>query len=430
MERTELHVQMMGLLHAHDEENGLFVVYPNKLAFGVLVPPISGGDEAVASKMNLLLQLGWPPGTSMQFCLYGSPDLVGITTDYREMRTKVRDPLLRKLTDEHVEFMRQGAFKPIDPASGIRLRDTRIAITVQIPFKGPAPTEADLRIARELRVGFDQTLKSAGMAKVDLTPKLYIRMMETILNQAPDSAWKQSPITTYDENEVICSQVIDPGNSIEVDKDGLWLNDMTRVRVLSPKRYPDFVYFGLAMRYLTDPKQGARGIRENAIVTLNLIFPEQQSERSKREKDQMWSTHQSSTPIAKYVKYFQERKRSLDAVLNQVEQGDVIVKGYIAMAIITQGTSSEPAARQRTEEVGSRGDQRPVLLARVRLPDDAGQAHGCAFLQPAAPVRRRPRDGQGAGAVQDDVRQARHVPHADHGAVAGNRIARDDPVCT
>src|SRR5690606_9235389 len=180
MERTELHVQMMGLVHAHDEESGLFVVYPNKLAFGVLVPPISGGDEAVASKMNLLLQLGWPPGTSMQFCLYGSPDLVGITTDYREMRTKVRDPLLRKLTDEHVEFMRQGAFKPIDPSSGIRLRDTRIAITVQIPFKGPAPTESDLRIARELRVGFAQTLKSAGMAKVDLTPKLYIRMMETI----------------------------------------------------------------------------------------------------------------------------------------------------------------------------------------------------------------------------------------------------------
>lgn len=350
MERSELHVGLLGLVHAHDDEDDIFVCYPNKLAFGVLVAPISGGDEAVASKLNLLLQLSWPPGTLMQFSLYASPDLVGITTAYKDMRRQVNDPLLRTLTDEHVEFLRQGAYKAIDKASGVRLRDTRVAITVQIPFKGAAPNNQELRLAKELRVGFDQALKSASITGISITPQVYIRLMETILNQGESSAWKRSPLTTYDDKELICTQILDPGNAIEVDQHGLWLNGSTRVRVLSPKRYPDMVYFGMAMRYLTDPKQGARGIRENTLVTLNLTFPDQEQERSKKEKDQMWSTHQSTTPIAKYVKYFRERKQSLDAILTQVEQGDRIVKGYISMAIFTQGDGDDAESRRLTEE--------------------------------------------------------------------------------
>src|SRR5690606_35430936 len=130
----------------------LFVVYPNKLGFGQIVAPISGGDENVASKLNLLLQLPWPAGTLMQLSLYTSPDLVGITTAYGALRADVREPLLRAMTAQHIDFLRTGAFTPIDHKTNIRLRDTRIAITVQIPFKGAAPSEADLRNARELRV--------------------------------------------------------------------------------------------------------------------------------------------------------------------------------------------------------------------------------------------------------------------------------------
>lgn len=350
MERSELLVQMLGLVHAHDEADDLFIVYPNKIGFGQLVAPISGGDEAVATKLNLLLQLSWPAGTLMQVTLYGSPDLVGITSSFAELRQNVQDPLLRSMSQSHIEFIKGGAYQPIDDKTGVRLRDTRVAITVQIPFKGAAPTEQELRAARELRVGFDQALSSAGIGGIRITPRVYIRLMETILNHGTDSAWRQSPITTYDDSELICTQVLDPGNAVEVDAEGLWLNGSARVRVLSPKRYPDFLYFGMAMRYLTDPKQGARGIRENAIVTLNVSFPDQEPTRSKMEKDQMWSTHQSSTPIARFIKYYRDRKASLDVVLNEVNTGDRIVEAYIAMAIITHGEGTDAESRALTEE--------------------------------------------------------------------------------
>lgn len=356
MERTVLQASLLGAVQAHDEENEIFIVAglegntPHKLAFGVLAAPISGGDDAVASKLALLMQMQWPTGTLMQFCAYASPDLVGITSAYRAERSRISDPILRGLTDAHVDFIAQGANNPIDKATGIRLRDTRVAICVQIPFKGAAPTEQDLQTARDMRIGFEQALKSAQVGSIRITPRLYLRFMETILNQGVHAAWKDSPLTAYDDKEVLCSQIIDPGSSIEVDEDGLWLGGSTRVRVLSPKRYPDLLYFGMAMRYFCDPKQGARGIRENALVTLNVFFPEPNAAQGALEKGAMWANHQSSTPIARFISFFREKKQSLDAVLNEVKQGDRVVRAYLSMAIFTQGAGSDEKSRKETEQ--------------------------------------------------------------------------------
>ncbi|MCU1136983.1 MULTISPECIES: type IV secretion system protein TraC [Stenotrophomonas] len=350
MERTDLQLQMLGCVHAFDEDETLFLIDPQKIGFGVLVAPISGGDENIAEKLNLLLQLGWPADTLIQFTLYASPDLVGITSAYKDLRRNVRDPGLQGITNAHHDYLSGGAFTPVDKNTGVRLRDTRVAITVQVPFKDHQPTAQEMRQVKDLRVAFDAALKSAGIRGEKMTPKVYIRLMETILNQGADSCWKRSPVVGYDDKELICGQIIDPGNVIDVDDKGLWLNGTTRVRVLSPKRYPDLLYFGLAMKYLTDPKQGARGIRENAIVTLCVHMPDAEASRAKMEKEQMWANHQSSTPIAKYVSYFRDKKASYDAVLDQVKKGDRIVNAYISMAIFTQGEGDDEQSRALTEE--------------------------------------------------------------------------------
>lgn len=351
MDRTEAHVRLFGAVHGYDEAADAYLVFPNRLAFGVLCAPLAGNDQATASKLNLLLSLHWPPGTMMQVGMYASPDMIRITTDYAAMRRGVRDPALQQLTRSHLEFIEQGAREPVDAASGLRLHDTQVFITVQVPFKGDAPSLDDFRRLGELRTAFDQALKSAGMPGTPLTAKRYLRLMSTILNQSPEASWRKSPSAGYDPNQIIASQVLDPGSAVEVDAEGLWLGGNTRVRVLSPKEYPDTLYFGMAMRYLADWRQGARGIRENCLMTLTLHFPDQEKARSKKEKDLMWSTHQASTPIAKYVKFYRERKASLEAILEPVKDGDRIVQAYLSMAVFTQGAGSDPASRKRTEEL-------------------------------------------------------------------------------
>lgn len=350
MDRAELHLQVFGAVQAFDDDEGIFLIYPNKLGFGELTSPLSGGGEELAEKLNMINQLSWPTDTLLQYTLYASPDLVEITGAYRDLRRGVQDPLLRAISTEHQEFLRQGAYEPVDPGTGMRLRDTRLVITVQVPFKGEEPTSGERRLVHELRIGFQQALSSAGLKGLDLNPVRYLRFMETVLNQSPRAAWKQSPLTAYDDQELLCSQILDASSSIEADSQGLWLGGDTRVRVLTPKRYPESLEFGMAIRYLMEPRHGSRGIRENALVTVNIIFPEREGSRSKLEKDHMWATQQSSTPMAKYISYFRKRKASIEAITRRLEKGDRIVKAYISLALITQGTGSDKASRELTEE--------------------------------------------------------------------------------
>lgn len=349
MERTELLLQAFGTAHAVDDSESIYLVYPNRLAIGALCAPIAGGDQSTADKLNLLFALDWPPGTMIQACMYAGPDLIRVKQDFMAMRSTVRDPALRRLAETHVEYLERGTRESVDATSGLRLHDTQVVITAMVPIAGDEPSEDDLRTMNNLRAGFDQALRSAGVGFETLTPRRYIRFMESILNQSEESGWRQSPVTAYTPNELICSQIIDPGSAIEVDESGLWLGGSTRVKVMTPKQYPPFLGFGMAMRYLADPKQGARGIRENCLITLNVIIPDQEKMRSSKEKQLMWATHQASTPISRFVSYFRDRKASLSTLMKGVENGDRIVQCYLSLAVFVQGEGSDERSRELTE---------------------------------------------------------------------------------
>lgn len=349
MERTEVLARCLGLLHAFDEDSNIFLVSPDKLAFGMVASPLSGGDDATADKLNMLLQMNWPDDTLIQVCCYASPDVLEVATQYAELRRGVRDPLMQQATKEHVDFIRNSALQPYDPVTGARLRNTQLIITAQMPFKGLEPSEHDLELARELRVSFEQNLRSIGIPFAPLNPRRYIRIMETILNQGPFANWKHTPLVTYDENELICSQVLDPGSAIEVDENGIWLNDSTRVKVLSPKRYPDTPYFGLAMRYLNDPEYGARGIRENALITMNILLPGRTEETDKLERSAFWNRTQAGKPIGRWVRHFGDKASSLESILEPVRGGDRPVKAYLSLALFVNGDGDTPEAKAITE---------------------------------------------------------------------------------
>jgi len=350
MDRVETHVQAFGLVSAFDEQNNTFLIAPNLLGFGAVCAPLAGGDDSLANKLNLLNSMAWPEGTLMQFTNYSSPDLIDIVLSYKELRRHVRDPLLKALSDSHAAWMVDSTNKAVDEASGIKLRNSQLLITVQIPWSGAKPSDREVREVRDLQVGFMQALKSAGISHAALTPKAYIRFMETVLNQAPGAGWKRSPLTEYDPQEVIASQLLDPGSAVEFDADGLWLNGNTRVKVLSPKKYPSPTHFGIAMRYLADWKSGARGIRENCIVTLNVYFPNNDREQGKLEKERIWNQHQSGTQVGRFFSFFKEKLESTNAILSEVKEGDRVVSAYISMAILTQGAGSDAASRVATEE--------------------------------------------------------------------------------
>lgn len=331
--RAEHHQRLFGVVQAWDDDAGLFLISPQRIGFGLIGAPISGGAEAEHSKLNLLLKMGWPVNTILQFCLYKSPAIDEFRAHFHDLRTNCREPILHAMSEEQMRFFEQGVYNPVDRVCRVRLHDTRLVICVTLPFKGATPSVEVVRDAQELRQSFDQVVQSVGFSMQRLTAKRYQRLMSSVLNHGPQASWRGHTDGVYDDSQMLCSQLLDADTAIDSDMHGLWLGDHARVRTLSPKRIPKEAAFGQAMRYLGDFMSGQTGIRENALLTMNVIFPDPQAAKSGIEKDLMYTTRWANGPLGRLVPAYQQRKESLDIAHRTLDDGDRLVRFYLGLAI-------------------------------------------------------------------------------------------------
>jgi len=347
--KDEVLQRLFGALAA-DPETHLFALEPGALGFGALCKPLAGVDAALQTKLNVLLNLPFPANTLMQFCLYSSPDLEQQLDTYANLRRRAPQPILREITEKRVEFLREATAKPLDRVSQLKLHDMRLAITVRLPATNREPTAQEIESANDLRVAFLQTLRTIGIAAEPLSAAVYLRFMQTALNHKPTASWRDHTTAQHDETRMLCHQVLDPDNAICVDQKGLWLGEQTRVRMLSVKRLPEAVQFGDALRYIGDYISGQSGLRDNTLITANVLYLDQDKNRAKIANEHAWATRQVLGQLARYVPQWGMRKESLDLIVNALEEGDRLVKSYFGIALFTQANGDTPEALRDCEK--------------------------------------------------------------------------------
>lgn len=341
--KDALLLRLFSVATAVDDSETIFRAEPDALAFGASAYPLAGFDEGLADKLNVLLNLAFPAGTVMQFILWTSPDLEATLRDYELLRRKSGNALLNEITQQRVSFLRGGAEQPMESVSGLRLHDRRLLITVRVPVGSDFPSEDKVARVRELREAFVATLKTIGFGFEALRPENYLRFLQTVMNPRPQATWRASPHGRYDPTRLLCHQVLDADSAIDYDDDGLTLGGRKRVKLLSVKHYPEAPFFGNALRYVGDVMTGARGIRDGLLITLNLRFPDHETERTRREADHAWATRQTEGRLTRYIKEYGLRKQSLDVLMEAVRQGDRIVDAYLSLAVFAD--SEEESVR-------------------------------------------------------------------------------------
>lgn len=342
--------RVFGCVHAFDADEGLFVLSPDRIGFGVIAEPSAGVDQQSMDALNGLLNLHFPTGTLVQFCLFASPDLEETLHRFQVMRHACDNPLLQEVTAKRVAFLRELTGRPIGSVSGAKLRQTRLMITVSLKQGTKEPTREELLEYRELRNTFRAALKACGFRFTDATPETYIRWMEPLLNHGPRAMWRRSPWPDYDASVLVCNQVLDADTAISVDKKQLALGDHAKVRVLSVKRYPDVLWPGMAMRYLADLMKGGKALRDPLLVTVNVVYPDHESKRADLARDFAWTTRQTDGPLARYIPEWGRRNQSQRIAMEAVEQGDRLVHAYIGMAVFAE---NEDRVVQASTEVQS-----------------------------------------------------------------------------
>lgn len=323
---------------AYSPEDQLFFLDSGALGFGFIGSPLAGADPQVADRLNNLLNQSWPADTILQFCLWAGPDL-----QPERVLLPGKDDLpeaLRQSRKTRVEFLRQGTAQPLD-SSGLLLRNVQLIVTARLPLATGEPTSADQSRALDLKGAALESLKAIGLQLRVMEVADYLRLMQTIVNWSPAAAWRSQAEVGFDPDRLVRDQVADYDTALLVYRDRLELGDKA-VKVLSPKRLPESSYFGVASSYLMDLVSGSRGIRQNALVSAAVYFPDTEAKRGKLEKERQWVANQAYGPLTKYLPRLAKKKQSYDVLFEALDRGDLLVR--IALSVVLFCDPAEASA--------------------------------------------------------------------------------------
>ncbi|WP_372364200.1 type IV secretion system protein TraC (plasmid) [Xanthomonas sp. NCPPB 3583] len=339
-ERAEVREKVFGVMNAFDSDNDIFVISPDRLGFGFICNPLTGFSDVTQQSMNSLLNTALPTGSLMQFVLYASPDLEGKLHQYMVLRQNQKDETLQGLARARVEYLRSLTGEPISKTHQAKLRNMQLYMTVQVPHGKTPPNEAQLARLTEQMSSIKAGLKTAGFRPETMTAKSYKRVMETILNHSPQAAWRAMPWSQYDEDKLLCDQLLDLDTCVDIERNKLHLGEFAQVRVMSVKHYPDDVYPGMAMKYVGDLMRGTRALREPTVITVNIIYPDPDDERAKLFAKNTWATKNADGPLSKYIPDYGKQKQSSDIAVKAVNDGDRMIRAYVGAAVFAQDSDS------------------------------------------------------------------------------------------
>lgn len=329
---------------AYDPDTKLFVLMPDAMGFGFVMSPIAGADSGLQEKLNSLLTLTYPANTLIQCALWKSPDVEEALDRYTRLRRGTKNPQIRSITNDRVAFLREGTSEPVDLASNITLHDTRVIVTVRVPVGLTMPGPDKIQRIADLQKAVAQSLKSAGLHADPMEDEDWLRIVQTIFNQGKDASWRTSTATQVEQSQFLQHQILDPNVAIKVTRDAVYLGDELQARTLMIKRLPETTYFGMAMKYLADMNSGTRGIRNNCLITFNVLVPDQEDARKQLERNQLIATKQAEGMITRYSPLYHHRKQSMDVLAKAAGDGDAILTGYLGLAVFARNDDEAVAA--------------------------------------------------------------------------------------
>lgn len=363
---------------AYDPESKCFVLSSGDratpssggLGFIFCCQPLTGGDDALADRLGVLLNQDWPKETIIQFTLAARPDIVGHLENYVAKR-ECNQPFLRELNELQAEFLRESVDTGLYTNRPGRARDVSLYISVQLPGDPTRkPTADEIQSARRRFDAVESILEGCYLHPQAMNPSEYIRLLQSYLDPRPDAVWRQNSYPAYDESTEIRKQVVDPGAFIYVDPDKVQIGKGRIAKMLSTKRWPEQVYFGQARRYLGDLLTGSRGIYDHCLLTMTCYIPDNESKRQKFTTKRNWVTNAATGPLAKFLPQLLQQKQSFDALFEAVDQGDRLIQvGFSCVLFTTAEEEVKSAANAATylREAGFQFFQDQFITLAVML---------------------------------------------------------------
>ncbi len=321
-------------VESFDEETHLFTMADGTIGFGFVAKPLPGGDESVTQRLNVLFSFDYPKESFIQIMLMGSQDIRPTLDNIKHLRN-TKDEALQESLNNRLKMLTEGSNQAISLHAQSYVREYKVVFTIKLPLeqKNQLPKQHDISAARDLRLSFEQTLKSAGFVPQTMDAELYLRVVGQILHWSPSANWR-CPAKYYDATSPVNEQLSEYDDMIQTDANGVWLGDK-RLRILSPGRLQGQMSLQNMRRMIGDPLTGARGIHGNFFINLNIFIPDNAAEKQKADKERNVINYQAFGPMLKFNPKLIFKKESTDLLFKSINDGDRILKIKLCVGLFT-----------------------------------------------------------------------------------------------
>ncbi|MCU6501869.1 type IV secretion system protein TraC [Rugamonas sp. A1-17] len=352
---------------AYDEVDGLFVLDTGERdpkgrsdALGMVIEltPQTGATEEMINVLAPIIA-GAPGGTFMQFSLYGGSRII----DRMKLFALLRDTddlesqgdgdrrskgLFRAMARRRIEYYLRGTAKRLVPHIPFLVRDFRLVLSISRHCD-----PRDVKVIEELvrmRDGVHATLKAASFDCWNWSPTDLINWCYELTN--PNKLLTRSAHykKTYDPGRLIRHQIVDQDTVCTPTNDGKSLRyglpgeaSEVHSRLYSVTGYPkDFPLWGMG-NLIGDYYHGQLGYPCPFVITMGIQVLEQADHKNVAQIKGARATTNASSPMARFLPEFQDKKRDWDTVNRSYAAGMGEVDMYHQVLLMAPPAEIEAA---------------------------------------------------------------------------------------
>ena len=353
----------------YDERTRLFIIEGDKentvesVGFTIELRPQTGSSEEMADYLSTLFMCGAPPGTGVQFQIFGSPELTEFFEQYDKVTVKPeayeegsnkerQARLLHKLMQRRTEYYKKGATKGLFTDMNYRMRDFRAVLSVVVPvpkkvggkfqmideFMAASGTKVWMNDITVLRETFVTTLKAYFLYSYEHTPDDVINWCSTILNFQKSMGGDRMPIE-YDNGKPIRYQIVSTDTKITEDESDIEFADDHHepilMRAMSIRNYPK--QFGLHQMndLIGSTTNTTLSYPCPFLITMGAKILEYDIERNKTIMKAARATQGAESPMAKFQPDMIDRKMDWDIAQESFDDGKGTVHLYHQILLFT-----------------------------------------------------------------------------------------------
>ncbi|MCW7549259.1 type IV secretion system protein TraC [Photorhabdus sp. APURE] len=350
-------------VRAYDEQYQLFLCDNKYIGFGFVCRPLSGTTGKEIQQFQTLLSSNFPVKTIVQFDLIASPNIVSKINYMDYLRMDCQDLVLRNAIYNRSKFLLHSTDYPMK-GIGTRVRNCLLLITIKIPIKSEYEVRNDeLNLINEFRNTFDTTLNITGLCPIPLTREKYVEILTSVFNQGENASWRDRSPVQIQEDLMISEQLVDPdrmffvrnkycgfGAPTDANHRGEKPTNTTFVSTLSARKLPKRFFPGQAQYFLGDMMSGATGIKSSCIISMSLIFFDQQNSKTKFTQKRNWVVQQTDGPIVKWIPSLKQIREGYDLLSDKLDNGEPICKAKFTVTIFS---NSKDGVFRATQEAAS-----------------------------------------------------------------------------